>query len=114
MSKAFKVTFSNFEKKWICSWASDSIYESNHWGDGVSFLKEEDSLIAKLQSTQNNVILYKNEIRQIYAWLVARIGDGSVLIGEDMVVGRKILELYEKTFDDKSAEFLKLKKIIGE
>jgi len=114
MSKALNVTFSNFEKKWICSWASDSIYESNHWGDGVTFLKEEDSLIAKLRSDNNDFILYKNEIKQIYTWLVDRIGDGSVLIGEDMVIGRKIIALYEKAFPEKSKDVEFLKKMIGE
>jgi len=114
MSKALKVTLSNFEKKWICTWGRDSISKGNHWGGGLAFLQEENLLLTKLLSTENDFVLYKNEIRQIYTWLVDRIGDGSVLIGEDMVIGRKIITLYQKAFPEKSKDVESLKKMIGE
>jgi hypothetical protein len=104
--------FSEFEKKRLLFWANENINEAYHWGDGSAYLPEEDMILRKFGSDQEEIELTDQEVRILWSW-VTRILGSQVMVGEDMVIGRKVIKIYEAMFGTGNPEVNHMKQIIG-
>jgi hypothetical protein len=87
------ITFTDREVKMIRIWA-DSIIHGGHWGDGDAIVPEEDIILKKLQSMEDNkVSLSENEAKIILTWSNSTLGIHTL---EEESVIKKLNSLLEQ------------------
>ena len=81
------------EVKAIRIWA-DSVIHGGHWGDGDAIIPEEDIIIKKLDSRENDVIsLNEQEAKIILSWSDITLGIHTL---EEESVLKKLKSLLEQ------------------
>ncbi len=82
------------ERRHILHWAGYTLEDSLHWGNGKALLPSESELIKKLQSSDKEITLKLPEVNLIYFWATSYLKGGIMLIGEDIIILKKMLEYY--------------------
>lgn len=85
------VKMSQRTKNRVLAWAQDSIDDTYHWGNGSAYLPEEDILLKKLNSDNEDMAFSSTESRILVIWMERALG-GGLMMGEDQVIATRLLE----------------------
>ncbi len=101
--------FYKVELKHILHWANYTIEDSLHWGDGAAYLPQEEGLLNKIKNLPEEVILNDSEVDTIYVWAINYLRGGTLMLGEDIIVLKKLLEFYNQEYMKKKDNRIKEK-----
>jgi|YNPMSStandDraft_1061717.scaffolds.fasta_scaffold238860_1 hypothetical protein len=86
---------SKYEARYILNWAGWTLEDSQHWGNGKSFLPLEEEILKKIENALDYVQFNLPEVNIIFYWASNYLKGGSALLGEDIVILKKILKFYK-------------------
>jgi len=86
---------SEYEIKHILHWAGYTLEDSLHWGDGKAVLPSENELLKKLRKADKEILLELPEVNLLYFWATSYLKGGIILMGEDIIILKKMLEYYK-------------------
>jgi len=89
----FKFKFNELEKRRLLSYASQSMRDNLHWGDGEVIIPEEQILEQKIQEAEYKLTLDFEQLRLLTNWFLDATDEGILLLGEDISILNKIIGL---------------------
>jgi hypothetical protein len=79
------------EKRRLLSYASHSIRDQLHWGDGEIIIPEEQILQQKITETEDRLTLDFEQLKLLTHWFLDATDEGMLLLGEDISILNKII-----------------------
>jgi len=101
----FELNFNELEKGRLVSYASHSIRDKLHWGDGEIIIPEEQILEQKIQETKYKLMLDFEQIKLLANWFFDATDEGLLLAGEDISILNKMIELLTPYHDELKREY---------
>jgi hypothetical protein len=101
----FELKFNDLEKQRLLFYASHTMRDSLHWGDGEVIIPEEQILEQKIQKTEYKLTLEFEQIRLLTNWFLDATGEGLLLAGEDISILTKIIGLLTPYHNELKREY---------
>ena len=101
----FELNFNELEKERLLSYASQSMRDNLHWGDGEVIIPEEQILEQKIQETEYKLALDFNQLRLLTNWFLDATDEGLLLAGEDISILTKIIGLLTTYHNELKREY---------
>ena len=89
----FDFKLNELEKRRLLSYASQSMRDNLHWGDGEVIIPEEQILEQKIQESEYKLTLDFEQLRLLTNWFLDATDEGILLLGEDISILNKIIGL---------------------
>ena len=89
----FELKFNELEKERLLAYASQSLRDNLHWGNGEVIVPEEQILEQKIQETEYKLALDFEQLRLLTNWFLDATDEGLLLAGEDISILTKIIDL---------------------
>jgi hypothetical protein len=87
----FNLKFNELEKRRLLSYASHSMRDQLHWGDGEIIIPEEQILQQKITDAEDKLILDFEQLELLTNWFLEATDEGILLLGEDISILNKLI-----------------------
>jgi hypothetical protein len=101
----FDLHFNELEKERLLSYASHTIRDKLHWGDGEVIIPEEQILEQRIQETEYHLTLDFEQMKLLTNWFLDDTDEGLLLAGEDISILHKMIELLTTYHDELKREY---------
>jgi hypothetical protein len=81
------------EKRRLLSYATSSMHDQLHWGDGEIIIPEEQILQEKIINAEDKLTLDFMELKLLITWFLDATDEGVLLLGEDISILNKLIRL---------------------
>jgi hypothetical protein len=101
----FELIFNDLEKRKLLLYASHTLRDTLHWGDGEVIVPEEQILEQKIQEAEDKLTLDFEQMKLLSNWFLDATDNGLLLAGEDISILQKMIELLAPYLDEVKKEY---------